>query len=445
VPSNTYIATWLAVTHCGATPVPVEPDPATCNIDPTRLSAAITARTKAIIAVHLYGQTAAMDGVMAVARTHGLKVLEDAAQAHGALYRGRRAGTLADAAGFSFYPGKNLGALGDGGAVTTTDAELAGRLRMLRNYGSRVKYHNEIVGGNSRLDELQAAFLRVKLPMLEADNAARAALAARYQAGLANHPGIALPVVAPNCEPVWHLYVVQHSERDRLAGHLKARGIDTLIHYPIAPHLQPAYATLGMREGSLPISETLHRQVLSLPLWPGMTVEEVDDVIEGMLNGKEINILDMEKINVKLWKNRNYLKINFKMFYTDETIALIKKGDLVGSLKPLIEYPELLPDMGQFWVSDILDYDYQDMVDDLGVDKKDEKHSIGGAFYLTLLASATVIGFLGYISNMPLTESKQIFNRDEKCSRLYFNALCSIIVLAILGYMVGYRVKRGET
>lgn len=282
VPSNTYIATWLAVTQCGATPVPVEPDPATCNIDPTRLSAAITARTKAIIAVHLYGQTADMDGVMAVARTHGLKVLEDAAQAHGALYRGRRAGALADAAGFSFYPGKNLGALGDGGAVTTADAELAERLRMLRNYGSRVKYHNEIVGWNSRLDELQAAFLRAKLPMLDADNAARSTLAARYQAGLANCPGVILPVVAPNCEPAWHLYVVRHRERDRLAGHLKARGIDTLVHYPIAPHLQPAYAALGMRDGSLPISETLHRQVLSLPLWPGMTVEEVDAVVEGI-------------------------------------------------------------------------------------------------------------------------------------------------------------------
>lgn len=282
VPSNTYIATWLAVTQCGATPVPVEPDPATCNIDPTRLSAAITARTKAIIAVHLYGQTADMDGVMAVARTHGLKVLEDAAQAHGALYRGRRAGALADAAGFSFYPGKNLGALGDGGAVTTADPELAERLRMLRNYGSRVKYHNEIVGWNSRLDELQAAFLRAKLPMLDADNAARTALAARYQAGLANCPGVILPVVAPNCEPVWHLYVVRHAERDRLAGHLKAQGIDTLVHYPIAPHLQPAYAALGMRDGSLPISETLHRQVLSLPLWPGMTVAEVDAVVEGI-------------------------------------------------------------------------------------------------------------------------------------------------------------------
>jgi len=282
VPSNTYVATWLAVTHCGATPVPVEPDSATCNIDPARLSAAITKRTKAIIAVHLYGQPADMDAVMAVARAHGLKVLEDAAQAHGALYRGRRAGALADAAGFSFYPGKNLGALGDGGAVTTADAKLAEQLRMLRNYGSRVKYHNEVVGWNSRLDELQAAFLRAKLPMLDADNAERAALAARYQAGLAHLPGLVLPRVAPHCEPVWHLYVVQHPERDRLAKHLRARGIDTLIHYPIAPHLQPAYAALGMRDGSLPIAESLHRQVLSLPLWPEMTVEQVDAVVEGI-------------------------------------------------------------------------------------------------------------------------------------------------------------------
>ena len=282
VPSNTYIATWLAVTHCGATPVPVEPDPATYNIDPTRLAEAITARTKAIIAVHLYGQTADMDAVLAVARAHGLKVLEDAAQAHGALYRGRRAGALAHAAGFSFYPGKNLGALGDGGAVTTADPELAERLRMLRNYGSRVKYHNEVLGWNSRLDELQAAFLRAKLPMLDADNAARATLAARYQSGLANLPGVVLPSVAPHCEPVWHLYVVRHSERDRLAKYLRARGIDTLVHYPIAPHLQPAYAALGMRDGSLPISEVLHRQVLSLPLWPSMTITEVDAVVEAV-------------------------------------------------------------------------------------------------------------------------------------------------------------------
>jgi dTDP-4-amino-4,6-dideoxygalactose transaminase len=286
VPSNTYIATWLAVTHCGATPVPVEPDPATCNIDPARLSAAITQRTKAIIAVHLYGQTADMDGVMTVARAHGLKVLEDAAQAHGALYRGRRAGALADAAGFSFYPGKNLGALGDGGAVTTADAELAQRLRILRNYGSRVKYHNEVLGWNSRLDELQAAFLRAKLPMLESDNAARIALAARYQERLADFPGIVLPTVGQHCDPVWHLYVVRHHHRDQLAQHLRSKGIETLIHYPIAPHLQPAYASLGLKEGALPISEALHRSVLSLPIWPGMTLADVDSVVDDVKSFK---------------------------------------------------------------------------------------------------------------------------------------------------------------
>jgi dTDP-4-amino-4,6-dideoxygalactose transaminase len=195
VPSHTYIATWLAVTHCGAKPVPVEPDPGTYNLDASRLADAVTPRTKAIIAVHLYGQTAEMDGVMAVARAHGLKVLEDAAQAHGATYANRRAGTLGDAAGFSFYPGKNLGALGDGGAITTSDPQLAQQLRTLRNYGSRIKYHNEVVGWNSRLDELQAAFLRAKLPLLDADNAQRAALVERYQAGLADVPQLVLRTV----------------------------------------------------------------------------------------------------------------------------------------------------------------------------------------------------------------------------------------------------------
>ena len=282
VPSNTYIATWLAITHCGATPVPVEPDPNTYNMDAARLAEAVTTRTKAIIPVHLYGQAADMDAVLAVARKHGLKVLEDAAQAHGARYRGRRSGSLADAAGFSFYPGKNLGALGDGGAVTTSDAELAEKLRMLRNYGSKVKYHNEALGWNSRLDELQAAFLRAKLPMLEADNAVRSALAARYQERLADLPGIVLPTVAQHCDPVWHLYVVQHPERDRLAGYLRAMGIDTLIHYPIAPHLQPAYAALSVSKRSLPIAEALHRNVLSLPLWPGMSFSQADTVIEGI-------------------------------------------------------------------------------------------------------------------------------------------------------------------
>ena len=282
VPSHTYIATWLAVTHCGAKPVPVEPDPGTYNLDASRLADAVTPRTKAIIAVHLYGQTAEMDGVMAVARAHGLKVLEDAAQAHGATYANRRAGTLGDAAGFSFYPGKNLGALGDGGAITTSDPQLAQQLRTLRNYGSRVKYHNEVVGWNSRLDELQAAFLRAKLPLLDADNAQRAALVERYQAGLADVPQLVLPAVAPHCDPVWHLYVVRCPNRDQLAEHLRASGIETLVHYPVAPHLQPAYADLGLGKGALPISEVLHSQVLSLPLWPGMPLSAVDEVIRAI-------------------------------------------------------------------------------------------------------------------------------------------------------------------
>lgn len=282
VPSNTYIATWLAVSHCGATPVPVEPDPSTINIDASKIEAAITSKTKAIIPVHLCGQTADMDGVMAVARAHGLKVLEDAAQAHGASYMGQRAGSLGHAAGFSFYPGKNLGALGDGGAITTNDSTLAERLRTLRNYGSQVKYHNKEIGWNSRLDELQAAFLRAKLPVLDADNAERKALAQSYQDGLANLPGLVLPTVLKNCDPVWHLYVVQHPERDRLARHLKANGIETLVHYPIAPHMQEAYDSLEIKPGTLPIAESLHQRVLSLPIWPGMTATQVESVINAI-------------------------------------------------------------------------------------------------------------------------------------------------------------------
>ena len=282
VPSNTYIATWLAVSHCGATPVPVEPDPATFNIDVSKIEAAITSKTKAIIPVHLYGQTVDMDGVLAVAHAHGLKVLEDAAQAHGARWMGRRAGSLGDAAGFSFYPGKNLGALGDGGAITTNDGALAKRLRTLRNYGSQVKYHNKEVGWNSRLDELQAAFLRVKLPFLDSDNDDRAALAQAYQEGLANLPGLVLPTVSKNCDPVWHLFVVQHPERDRLAEHLKANGIETLVHYPIAPHMQDAYASMRIQPGALPIAESLHQRVLSLPIWPGMTPTQIESVINAI-------------------------------------------------------------------------------------------------------------------------------------------------------------------
>jgi dTDP-4-amino-4,6-dideoxygalactose transaminase len=274
VPSNTYIATWLAVSYTGATPVPVEPIEATCNIDPAKVEAAITPRTRAIIAVHLYGQTADMAALMPIAERHGLKVLEDAAQAHGARQHGRRAGTLGHAAGFSFYPGKNLGALGDAGAVTTDDAALADQLRVLRNYGSKVKYHNDVIGYNSRLDELQSAFLRAKLPLLDADNARRREIAAIYDRELVGIPGLMLPTMDLDCEAVWHLYVVRHARRDELANALARVAIGVGIHYPIAPHEQAAYAHLGFAKGGLPIAERLHSEVLSLPIGPTMADDE---------------------------------------------------------------------------------------------------------------------------------------------------------------------------
>ena len=276
VPSNTYIATWLAVTHAGATPVPVEPEATSFNIDPRRVEVAITARTRAIIAVHLYGRAADMTALTAVARHHGLRVLEDAAQAHGARHGGRRTGALADAAAFSFYPGKNLGALGDGGAVTTDDARLAERLRSLRNYGSKVKYHNDEPGFNSRLDELQAAVLRAKLPLLDADNDHRRMLARAYHEGLEGIAGLQRPAFDEGS--VWHLYVVHHARRDALATHLQRAGIGTLVHYPVPPHRQPAYAGLGLVEGALPIAEAMHRGVLSLPIGPTMTRDDVAHV-----------------------------------------------------------------------------------------------------------------------------------------------------------------------
>lgn len=278
VPSNTYIATWLAVSHLGAVPVPVEPDPLTFNIDPARIEAAITPRTRVILPVHLYGQAAEMAPILEIARKHGLRVLEDAAQAHGARYRGQRVGAHGDAVAWSFYPGKNLGALGDGGAVTTNDPELADRLRVLRNYGSRVKYHNEIAGHNSRLDELQAALLRTKLPVLDAQNERRAAIAQTYLQGMAGL-GLALPFVPPGHEPVWHLFVVRHPRRDELAQGLSELGVHTMIHYPIAPHLQPAYASLGLKPGSLPLSEAMHAQVLSLPMGPAQTDAQTEQVV----------------------------------------------------------------------------------------------------------------------------------------------------------------------
>jgi dTDP-4-amino-4,6-dideoxygalactose transaminase len=282
VPSNTYIATWLAVSHCGATPVPVEPLASSYNIDPDRIAAAITSRTKAVIAVHLYGQPADMDPINAVAKRHGLKVIEDAAQAHGALYKGRRCGALGDAAAFSFYPGKNLGALGDGGAVCTSDAELAQVIRSDRNYGSAVKYHNERQGYNSRLDELQAALLSKKLVKLDAFNRQRSAIAACYNERLAGLPGLVLPQVPEWADPVWHLYVVRHPRRDLLASKLADAGIGTMVHYPVPPHRQPAYADLGCAEGGLPVSEAMHREVLSLPIGPTMTLEQAGEVADAM-------------------------------------------------------------------------------------------------------------------------------------------------------------------
>jgi dTDP-4-amino-4,6-dideoxygalactose transaminase len=279
VPSNTYIATWLAVSLCGARPVPVEPDEGTYNIDPARIDAAITSRTRAILPVHLYGQPADMDAVNAIARKRNLKVVEDAAQAHGARYKGRRVGSLADAAGFSFYPSKNLGALGDGGAVVSDDESLIDRVRVLRNYGSREKYKNELLGFNSRLDELQAALLRARLPHLDRWNALRRRAADTYLDRLAQ-TDLVLPVVPAWAEPAWHLFVIRSTRRSSLQQVLKNAGIETMIHYPIAPHLQPAYANLRLDRGSFPISERIHDEVLSLPMYPGLSSTEIGRVVE---------------------------------------------------------------------------------------------------------------------------------------------------------------------
>ncbi len=277
VPSNTFIATWLAVSQCGATPVPVEPCAETHNIDPDALAAAITPRTRAIMPVHLYGQPADMDPINAFARRHGLIVIEDAAQAQGAEYKGRRAGSLGNAAATSFYPGKNLGALGDGGAVLTDDASIADKVRLLRNYGSRIKYEHQDIGYNTRLDEMQAAFLRVKLALLDDWNARRRALAGTYTALLQN-TGLGLPWVPAWADPVWHLYVVRSSNRDALRAHLDRCGVSTVIHYPIPPHRQVCYAEYASH--NLPIAETLANEVLSLPMSPFLTEKEASHVME---------------------------------------------------------------------------------------------------------------------------------------------------------------------
>jgi len=278
VPSNTFIATWLAVSQCGAIPVPVEPLNDTYNLDPARIEAALTSRTRAIVPVHLYGQPTDLDPILAIARRHDLKVLEDAAQAHGARYKGRRVGGHGDAVAWSFYPGKNLGALGDAGAVTTNDPAVADRIRVLRNYGSRVKYVHEAQGFNSRLDPVQAAALRVKLRVLDEWNARRARIASRYSAALAGR-GLSVPATPAWAEPVWHLYVIRHPDRDALQEVLRKADISTLIHYPIPPHLQGGYREAGFHSGQFPIAEAMAVEQLSLPIGPHLDEGAVEKVI----------------------------------------------------------------------------------------------------------------------------------------------------------------------
>ena len=273
VPSNTFIATWLAVTECGAIPVPVEPKIDTYNIDPARISDAITSRTRAIIPVHLYGQPADMDPIRALAAQYGLVVIEDAAQAQGARYKGRRAGSLGHAAATSFYPGKNLGALGDGGAVLTNDDAIAGKVKQLRNYGSKIKYQHDLAGYNSRLDEMQAAFLRVKLAVLDEWNARRRDAAAQYSKMLAGSD-LHLPLAPEYAESVWHLYVIRSKNRDALKAHLERQGVSTVIHYPIPPHRQACYQEF--RAHNLPIAVILAEEVLSLPMSPALKAEAVE-------------------------------------------------------------------------------------------------------------------------------------------------------------------------
>lgn len=278
VPAHTFIATWLAVVHVGATVVPVDVVPETGAWDPAAVEAAVTGRTRAMIPVHLYGHPVDLDPLLEVAARHGLAVVDDAAQAHGARYRGRPVGGTTTATAWSFYPGKNLGALGDGGAVTTSDPAVASRLRSLRNYGSTEKYVHDEIGWNSRLDELQAALLSVKLRHLAEHNARRVAAARRYDEGLAG-TGLTLPAVAPWADPVWHLYVVRTPHRDGLGAHLASHGIETVVHYPVPPHRQPAFARGPLGSLSLPGAETLAQQVLSLPMGPHLSPEDQQAVI----------------------------------------------------------------------------------------------------------------------------------------------------------------------
>ena len=279
VPSNTFIATWLAVSQCGAIPVPVEPDLRTHNLNPACIEEAITPRTRAIMPVHLYGQPADMDPIIELATKHGLIVVEDAAQAQGASYKGRRAGSLGHAAGTSFYPGKNLGALGDGGAVLTNDDVIADKVRRLRNYGSKVKYRHELTGFNSRLDELQSAFLREKLKVLDEWNSKRREIASIYSS-LLYGCGCVLPFVPEFVEPVWHLYVIRSKMRDGLKAHLEQHGISTVIHYPTPPHQQACYP--DYRNHTLSVAELLAGEVLSLPMSPDLRDDEIEQVCKAV-------------------------------------------------------------------------------------------------------------------------------------------------------------------
>ena len=281
VPSNTYIATALAVTYVGATPVFVEPDINTFLIDPSLIEVAITNKTKAIMPVHLYGQACDMDAIMSIAKTHKLFVVEDCAQAHGATYKGKRVGSFGDAAGFSFYPGKNLGALGDGGAAVTNSKEIADKIRALGNYGSDYKYHHIYKGNNSRLDEMQAAFLLAKLPHLDRMNKERRRIAKLYSEGIHN-PKVITPIVKEECVPVWHIYGVRCADRDALEKYLNDMGIGTNKHYPIPMHLQECYSDLNLPQGALPIAEKISATELSLPMYYGMTDEEIQYVIDAI-------------------------------------------------------------------------------------------------------------------------------------------------------------------
>ncbi len=278
VPSNTYIATVLAVSYVGATPVFVEPNIETYNIDPKRIEAVITSKTKAIMPVHLYGQACEMDALMALAKKYQLFVIEDNAQSQGASFNGKLTGSWGDINGTSFYPGKNLGALGDAGAITTNSDKLSQNVRILRNYGSQKKYYNEVIGHNMRLDELQAAFLSVKLAKLNEWTAQRQQIALWYDNALKDVDGIVLPKVAEGATHVYHLYVIRTNKRDELQKYLDDKGVGALIHYPIPPHLQEAYKGLGYRKGDFPAAEEIAETALSLPLWPGMTFEDVVQV-----------------------------------------------------------------------------------------------------------------------------------------------------------------------